>query len=65
VAILRGIDSGETAQPVRSEVNVREATLYRWKQHYGALEFDAQSVVAAGMCSRRQACRYLGLARSW
>jgi hypothetical protein len=24
----------------------------------------AQGVVAAGMCSRRQACRYLGLARS-
>ena len=24
----------------------------------------AQGVVAAGLCSRRQACRYLGLARS-
>ena len=24
----------------------------------------AQGVVAAGMCSQRQACRYLGLARS-
>ena len=24
----------------------------------------AQGVVAAGMCSKRQACRYLGLARS-
>lgn len=26
--------------------------------------YTAQSVVAAGLCSQRQACRYLGLARS-
>ncbi|MEO5960652.1 MAG: transposase [Opitutaceae bacterium] len=40
VAILRRIDSGETAQAVCREVNISEATLYRWKQQYGALELD-------------------------
>ena len=40
VAILRRIDSGETAQGVCRELNISEATLYRWKQQYGALELD-------------------------
>jgi putative transposase len=40
VAILRRIDSGETAQAVCRELNISEATLYRWKQQYGALELD-------------------------
>lgn len=40
VAILRRLDSGETAQAVCREVNISEATLYRWKQQYGALELD-------------------------
>ncbi len=40
VAILRRIDSGETAQAVCREVNISAATLYRWKQQYGALELD-------------------------
>lgn len=40
VAILRRLDSGETAQAVCRELNISEATLYRWKQQYGALELD-------------------------
>lgn len=40
VAILRRIEGGETAQAVCREVNISEATLYRWKQQYGALELD-------------------------
>jgi hypothetical protein len=84
-------------------VNLSEATLYRYKQQYGALELSevkelealreenarlrrvvadnvlkevnakmvrpsqkrhaAQGVVAAGLCSRRQACSHIGLAR--
>ena len=40
VAIMRRVDSGETAQAVCRELNISEATLYRWKQQYGALELD-------------------------
>lgn len=40
VAIMRRIDSGEAAQGVCRELNISEATLYRWKQQYGALELD-------------------------
>ena len=40
VAILRRIDGGESAQAVSREVNISEATLHRWKQHYGAMEID-------------------------
>ena len=40
VAILRRLDIGETAQAVCRELNISEATLYRWKQQYGALELD-------------------------
>jgi putative transposase len=40
VAILRRIDGGESAQAVSREVNISEATLYRWKQQYGAMEID-------------------------
>lgn len=40
VGILRRIDSGETAQAVCRELNISEATLYRWKQQYGTLELD-------------------------
>ena len=40
VSILRRIDSGETAQAVCREINISEATLYRWKQQYGALDLD-------------------------
>ena len=40
VAILRRIDGGESAQAVSREVNIREATLHRWKQQYGAMEID-------------------------
>ena len=34
------IDGGALAQVVSREVNVSEATLYRWKQQYGAMEID-------------------------
>jgi putative transposase len=40
VGILRRIDGGESAQAVSREVNISEATLYRWKQQYGAMEID-------------------------
>jgi len=40
VGILRRIDGGESAQTVTREVNISEATLYRWKQQYGAMEID-------------------------
>jgi putative transposase len=40
IGILRRIESGETAQAVCREVNISEATLYRWKQQYGAMEID-------------------------
>ena len=40
VAILRRLDSGETAEAVCRSVNISEATLYRWKQQYGALELS-------------------------
>jgi putative transposase len=40
VGILRRIEHGETAEAVCREVNISQATLYRWKQQYGALELD-------------------------
>ena len=40
VAILRRVDQGETAESVCRNVNISEATLYRWKQQYGAMEID-------------------------
>ena len=40
VAILRRVDNGEAAQSVCRELNISEATLYRWKQQYGALDLD-------------------------
>jgi putative transposase len=40
VAILRRLESGETAEAVCRSVNNSEATLYRWKQQYGALELS-------------------------
>ncbi len=38
--ILRRLESGETAEAVCRSVNISEATLYRWKQQYGALELS-------------------------
>lgn len=40
IGILRRIDQGEAAAAVCRAVNISEATLYRWKQQYGALELD-------------------------
>jgi putative transposase len=40
VAILRQVDNGEAAQAVCRELNISEATLYRWKQQYGTLDLD-------------------------
>ena len=40
VAILRRVDQGETAEAVCRNVNISEATLYRWKQQYGAMELE-------------------------
>jgi len=40
VGILRRIEQGEAAQMVCRAANISEATLYRWKQQYGALELD-------------------------
>ena len=40
VAILRRLESGETAEAVCRSVNLSEATVYRWKQPYGALELS-------------------------
>lgn len=40
IAILRRIDGGEAAQAVCREVNISEATLYRWKQQYGGMQLD-------------------------
>ena len=40
VGILRRIDGGEAAQAVCRAVNISEATLYRWKRQYGAMEID-------------------------
>jgi putative transposase len=40
VGILRRIEGGETAQAVCREVNISEATLYRWKQQYGGMQLD-------------------------
>ena len=43
---------------VLKEVNSKKMVSPAQKRH------AAQGVVAAGLCSRRRACRYLGLARS-
>jgi len=40
VAILRRLETGETAEAVCRSMNISEATLYRWKQQYGALELS-------------------------
>ena len=40
VGILRRIEGGEAAQAVCREVNISEATLYRWKQQYGGMQLD-------------------------
>ena len=40
VAILRRVDQEETAEAVCRNVDISEATLYRWKQQYGAMELD-------------------------
>ena len=40
VAILRRVEQGEAAEAVCRSVNISEATLYRWKQQYGAMELD-------------------------
>jgi len=40
VGILRRIEQGETAEAVCRDVNISQASLYRWKQQYGALELD-------------------------
>jgi putative transposase len=40
VAILRRVDSGEAAAAVCREINISEATYFRWKQQYGAMEVD-------------------------
>lgn len=40
VAILRGVEGGETIAAVCREVNFSEATFHRWKQQYGALDLD-------------------------
>jgi len=40
VGILRRVEQGETAEAVCRNVNISQATLYRWKQQYGALEVD-------------------------
>ena len=40
VGILRRIEHGEAAEAVCREANISQATLYRWKQQYGALDLD-------------------------
>ena len=35
VAILRRLESGETAEAVCRSVNISDASLSRWKQQYG------------------------------
>lgn len=40
VVILRRLDGGEAVQAVCRELNISEATLYRWKQQYGSLDLD-------------------------
>jgi putative transposase len=40
VAILRRVEQGEAAEAVCRNVNISEATLYRWKRQYGAMELD-------------------------
>jgi putative transposase len=40
VAILRRIESGESAQVVCRDINVSEPTLYRWRKQFGAMELD-------------------------
>ena len=40
VAILRRVEQGEAAKVVCRSVNICEATLYRGKQQYEAMELD-------------------------
>jgi putative transposase len=40
VGILRRMEQGESAEAVCRDVNISQASLYRWKQQYGALELD-------------------------
>ncbi len=40
VAILRRLETGETAEAVCRSVNISEATSNRWQQPYGALELS-------------------------
>jgi putative transposase len=40
VAILRRVEQGKAAEVVCRSVNISEATLYRWKQPYEAMELD-------------------------
>jgi putative transposase len=37
---IRRIDGGESAQVVSRDVNISEATLYRWKRQYGGMKLD-------------------------
>jgi transposase-like protein len=45
VAIVRRLESGETAEAVCRSVNLSEATLYRWKQQYGSRELSLTHAV--------------------
>lgn len=47
VAILRRFEQGEAAEAVCRSVNISEATLYRWKQKYGAMELDEVKALKA------------------
>jgi putative transposase len=47
VTILRRVEQGEAAEVVCRSVNISEATLYRWKQQYGAMELDQVKEVKA------------------
>ncbi len=40
VAMLRRLETSETAEAVCRSVNISEATLFCWKQQYGALELS-------------------------
>jgi putative transposase len=40
VVILGRIEQGEAAEAICRSANISEATLYRWKQQYGAMELD-------------------------
>jgi len=54
VAILRRVEQGEAAEAVCRNVNISEATLYRWKRQYGAMELDEVKGVRPG---RVRLCR--------